>query len=355
VGTLDDFLQGHARGGLLPGEQVLGLLHVREPTSFNGFGVPSAYTQWLGVATSTRLVLFRTELSFGGDPEPRADATLIWPYDEIARVAQGSVEGLTSAKYFTLVPHPTLGPRGGESTRLDVWPTAARLDDHARTAATFPAWLERQVASGAFPLSPAKRAAIEAKQAAERAATAERVRRQNQAIDGAIAAAKPHVMPAAVFLTLLGVGIVSGMVAAHGFDTWASASKPYRDPLVLSAERNLGDIRAGKRPFEDGCAYDKIPGCDQCMQMTSKRGWLSVKDLAGADWVCPPVSYYEARLATVRAARAADEKRAAADRASTAITGMATAIVATLVLLGTLGVGLFLFARNRARRAATAS
>jgi hypothetical protein len=96
MGHIDEFLGRHVTGGLLPGEQVMSVEHVRQPQRFNPLGVPAFYGHWLAVATTSRLILFRTEAGgvFENAPKPVANDALVWDYDEIARVELGTVEGL---------------------------------------------------------------------------------------------------------------------------------------------------------------------------------------------------------------------------------------------------------------------
>src|SRR5690242_14286119 len=96
MGRIDEFLRAHVAAGLTHGEQVLGFAHARQPQRFNVAGVPQLYVHWLAVATSWRLIFFRTEVRgiFEGSLEPVAMDTVIWSYDEIARVEIGAIEGL---------------------------------------------------------------------------------------------------------------------------------------------------------------------------------------------------------------------------------------------------------------------
>ncbi len=221
--------------GLHPGEQVLGLGHVRQPQRFNRLGVPQLYVHWLAVATSSRLILFRTEAGgmFESAPHPVAKDSLVWPYDEIARVELGTVEGLNvhsggQALWFRLVPHPLAGPGAGDAIRYDVFPAAEGLDDQRRFVGTFPAWLAQQVAAGAFPMSADKQAQMRARlarQEADLAARREnehaRVRRQEEAIRRAL----PTAVRVGVALGLLAIFLTSAIVLIRGIDRHARATE----------------------------------------------------------------------------------------------------------------------------------
>lgn len=355
MGVIDEFLRAHVTPGLLPGEQILGFMHARVPYRFNGLGVPSAYFQWLGAATSTRLVLFRTELDFLGDPQAQALDTQVWSYDEIARVALGDVEGLTSATFFTLVPHPMLGPAQGNPGRYDLYPTCKGLDDHARTRAQFPGWLAQQVAAGAFPLSAQKRAEIEAKVAAGRAAEQEKIRRQNEAFQRAL----PHVGRAAVALGPAGIGLFASLVLYKAILHYQEHSAPYQDPAVTAAEHDLAHIKRGRRPDHYVCSSDDGAKCESCSdsRYDKRPGYQTVKDINGESWRCPPTRYYEGRINEVRSARRAKEKEAIEEREGKATTELILAGVSGLGLLGSIAalVGLAIWdAKRRARAAASA-
>ncbi len=215
MGAIDDFLRAYVAPGLAQGEQVLGFMHARNPIRFSGLGVPAIYDEWLAVATSSRLVFFRTENDFLGNPKALVPGhlTLVWSYDEIARVELGSVEGLTTAVFFTLVPHPMCGPEPGQAYRYDLFGSSGGLDDHARMRAAFPMWLQQQVAAGAFPMSMEKSTALQARIAAEHARiAAERSRATESARQ--FEARMKRAMP-----TLIGVSVATAMIGLALFSS----------------------------------------------------------------------------------------------------------------------------------------
>lgn len=228
MGHIDEFLRGHVASGLLPGEQIQGLAHVRQPQRWNALGVPQLYVHWLAVATTSRLILFRTEAGglFESAPRPVAKDALIWCYDEIARVDVGLVEGLAihsggQASWFRLVPHPFAGPGEGDAIRYDVYPVAEGLSGQHGFMTGFARWLAGQVAGGAFPMSLDKRAALQRRSAAsaeksarEREAELERAR-QRQAL---IRQWQPTVVRFAVAAALLGGFLLSAVVLVRAIE-----------------------------------------------------------------------------------------------------------------------------------------
>lgn len=235
MGHLDALLQAHVTTGLRPGEQVLGLGHVRQPQRFNKLGVPQLYVHWLAVATSSRIILFRTEAGglFESAPKPVVEDSLVWEYDEIARVELGTVEGLNvhsggQAVWLRLVPLPLAGPGLGDAIRYDVFPVAEGLDDQRRFMSSYPGWLAQQVAAGAFPMSAEKRAMMQARVAqrgAELAAQQQteiaRVRHQEEAIRRAM----PTLVRVGVAVGLTAMFVLSAVVLVRAIELHAESSE----------------------------------------------------------------------------------------------------------------------------------
>lgn len=257
MGHIDSLLQAHVTSGLLPGERVLGLGHVRQPQRFNRLGVPQLYVHWLAVATSSRFILFRTEAGgvFESAPKPVVKDSLVWNYDELARVELGTVEGLNvhsggQAIWLRLVPLPLAGPGSGDTIRYDVFPIADGLDDQRRFMSSYPGWLAQQVAAGAFPMSAEKRAMMQARVAqrdaelaAQRQAEIARVKNQEEAIRRAL----PTLVRVGVAVGLAALFVLSAVILVraielHAESTEELARKPsdeYRQRAVTTATRRM--------------------------------------------------------------------------------------------------------------------
>jgi hypothetical protein len=195
MGHIDDYLRAQVTPQLGPGEQIMGMGHVRHPMQVNVIGVPERYEEWLATATGQRLILFRTES--GGvlttKPKPLCLEVKQWWYQELAQVTLGNVAGVGGGLFFGLVPHEPLGPFGGSAKRYDAFPNAEGLDGQQAFYGQFRTWLQQQVAAGAFPMDAERRALVEQhriRKAAEAEAErqrAEQRRAQRQAAFGKIA------------------------------------------------------------------------------------------------------------------------------------------------------------------------
>lgn len=217
---------------------MIGLAYARVPLTFNVLGVPQHYNHLLAVATSARLILFQSDASgvFGGRPACQAGESHVWMYDEVARAERGHVEGLAvhsggQAFWLRLVPHPGCGPIPGRPARYDFYPLAEGLDDQRRFVGALLPWLEQQINGGAFPMAPAKRAAIEQRLLAEKAAEQVRIREaaeRGAALNSAMLRTLPKLVPFAI----LALSILAGV--------YSYLERQSDDPKIFGEHFNVG-------------------------------------------------------------------------------------------------------------------
>ncbi len=354
MGNVDNFLYHHAAGGLHPGEQVLGYMHARHPFRFNGFGVPVTYSEWLAVATSSRLLMFRTDVDILSAPKAEGLETMIWNYDEIAAVELGSVSGISTGIFFRLHPHSLCGPTKGEAFRLDLYASASGLDDHGRTRAFFPQWLKQQVESGAFPMTPEKRAEVDARVAANIEGSRARATADAQRHDQFVKMAMPLVLRAVAALTIFCAIAILGAVARKSFGKYGDLGAPHEDHVIRNARESLESVKNKRRP-SDECAYQPEE-CSHCSQSrTLYPGYQAVEDHSGFTWYCPAASYYEARLKSAIESRSAKQAEAEAEQkrertwALVRVVGCTTGVL--VLIAGAVGFGVWDVKRmKRAKR-----
>lgn len=181
MGSLDDFMLHQARPALRPGETVLGTATMGRPTKYSLAGVPHRYDTFLVVPTNARLVLIATECGAFGDlaspPAAMNKGITTIEYSTLRQVEVRPVGGIGGGRALLLDFHPgfvhALADVTG-SVRLDLFPSATGLDGQAQAHRGFGEWLQGQVQTGAFPMSPEMRAhSLAAAQAAAHQAAAQ--------------------------------------------------------------------------------------------------------------------------------------------------------------------------------------
>ncbi len=308
---------------LLPGEQLQSFGHLKQALSRNLLNVPISTAHWLAVATNQRFLFFATTAGGYFDQKPRAEARkeVIFAYDEIARIHgeqrnYGQLVPGGAPQTFSIVPHPRLGPFGGSAFSVDVFKVAEGIDGQHRFATEFLPWLGQQVGAGAFPMSAARQAEIQARFAAEDEKA--RVRAVEYAARSAASSAA-FSRNAPVFLFVL---LTIALVGAGGFllalgikdmsDTKDTVSRENEE--LASIEKILEVRKKNKMPpckvFESGGQCGR---CDhgafflehwkKPLEEAKESGWgVYAADLhpdpayPGQKWYCPTVDAYEAHV-----------------------------------------------------------
>jgi uncharacterized Zn-binding protein involved in type VI secretion len=368
--NVEPFLLQQAQPGLVPGEAVLGCALLREPTRFNVLGVPTVYDDFLAVATDRRLVVFQTVTSgllVSNVAQPVAHSPVVWSYDELASVVLGQVEGIVAhsggaATTLTLTSIPGFGPtptgntsQPGRTVRYDVYAAIENVPGQGAFMRSFPTWLKERFEAGAFALTDARRAELEASIPALRNAArvaADRARAASAA-DG-----KRLVRGLVTFAIVVAMLIVAGAgaVMALGAHQRVRFAERDRDRLRIQ-KADLVWMRAGARP-PAGCPekdLDLLWGvCHSCRVSRPGTpmapGWRVVEGHARGKLECPPLAELETETAEL-----AQSAKRSASRAEGAeeerIAGIA--IAATGLLGGALA--LVLRARGHRRRAESAA
>ncbi len=373
MGALDLFIRDRTVPLLLPGEQIIGCAHLRQPIKFNAFGVPQRYLHWLAAATSTRLILMRTEAGgiFGQKPQAQAGDLVIWEYDEIQGVTTGLIEGLAvhsggQGHWFAVTAWPKAGPgNGGSPVRYDVYPEAQELSEQSTFMINYPRWLAAQVTAGAYPMPPEKRSRFAAALAVDAAQAA----RAQQAHDAFMQKAMPVVVRVVVACTILGLAVLSGQIARRQFtlsDDGGEATPPqYKREPVERAQRKLASVTAGNAPLDDCSGEERNRGaCGLCKMHTGTYDTVVpptppgtvIYHVAGDNpnitYACAPVATYEAELRAAEAAFNDAKAENVVSRKHHVRVGIASAVGA--VLLVGLGFWLLRWDRRRSRRARSA-
>jgi hypothetical protein len=233
MGQIDDFLNAQVSPQLVQGEQIMWFGHARRPYRFNKLGVPSHYEDWLATATNLRLILFQTDA--GGvitpKPKPMCKEVREWWYQELKQVHCANVEGLTQARYFSPIPHEPLGPYEGEAKRYDVFPTVTGVDGQGNFFGQYGAWLQQQVAAGAFPMDAERQARVQAHEQ-QKALEAEQQRQQKAERSAARAAgmrklgrALAPIWLLLIVVSLFGGCVTTGLLAYESYDYWGDYSE----------------------------------------------------------------------------------------------------------------------------------
>lgn len=202
MGSVDQFLQAHAQRGLEPGESIRFMGLLRNPSNITKgiVEIPASYHEFLAVATDRRLILFRTQVEgFNIKALPNATQVHEWRYEELASVHVRAAwwplaHSGGKAQTITLTPRPGCGPAAeddampgqyyddtakprGPERRYDMYLAVVDLDANTQMFHQFPGWLQQAVASGQFPLSPARQARAEQIVAARKQRAAEEAAR----------------------------------------------------------------------------------------------------------------------------------------------------------------------------------
>jgi hypothetical protein len=389
VGRIDQFLMQHVSSGLEPGESIQAMGLLRDPVVINIMGVPQRYEDYLGVATDRRLIVFETETSnlLGVSVKPVARNPVEWRYDELAEVRIAPVAGLIVhsggiAHAVALVPHPNCGPKAAKhpvdhpsiAERYDIYVKIDDIDGQGAFCQQFPQWLQRQVAAGAFPMHPEKRAAIEQRVGAARAKIfADRAQRIAEAAarDAKMKAwwEKNKLSAIPIGLAVVGLGLLltgAGMGVIYGEEMLATIDDvehyesqvdmlekdlktwvrdPKLDPPADCPEKDWPPPRWGTAPKNEchNCTVYATPRPDQPMA----PGYRRVRRGTG-EWACPSPEWYERNLATARKnAEEGEEQRA--EKIMYFIMGM------VFLLLGLASIPAALIARKKLRARAAAA
>jgi hypothetical protein len=395
MGRIDDFLRQHVAGGLEPGETVMGMGLLRHPTRFNILLVPERYDEYLGVATDRRLIVFETETGMSlvsPNVKPVARNPIEWRYDELHTAAMKQVEGLVvhsggAATALMLTPHPFCGPFAsqqephaatGKGRRYDIYAAIDGIDGQGAMWREYPPWLTQRVTAGAFPMSPERRAAVEARIAEQRAkAAAEQARRLQAAAErdakmkATWQAFKPYLPATIVGLVALGAAGTSTAFIDEGWRHYSRGSDETEryEPEVAMLKKDLATwVRDPKLLPPDDCPEDKwayLVGerrdregqrkCHAC-SVTDAKPFQEPKEGARVFqrgpkwWFCHGPSIYEIDLS-----HAQSKLESAEDDVSGGMIELVVAGVAGLLGLAGIPVAIFLGLRARRRtRAATA-
>lgn len=217
MGAIDNFLNTTVAPLLVGGEQIHGFAYLMEPTRRNLLDVPEAHDHWLAAATNMRLLLFRTMPAvsmFGNSPKAEATDVHTYWYDEIERI-HGQVAGYGHLvaggrpQTFHFTPRPQLGAFDGSVFVFDVFNVADGIDGQERFAKELLPWIAQQVAAGAFPVTPERRAQIDARLAAA-AQRREQIRAANEA---RVAERSAWIQRNALVLRIVGVALILGGLA----------------------------------------------------------------------------------------------------------------------------------------------
>lgn len=313
MGSIDDFLAATVAPHLWPGEAFQIAAHGRVPSNFNALGVPQRNEHMLLAATNLRLFLFKARaggLMWENAPKPDATTPEILCFDELAAVESkvthyGQIVPGGPPKMVVFVPVPMGGPRKGERIRFDVYGVAEGLDQQARFVAQFPEWLAGQIAAGAYPMSPEKRAHLE--QAA--AQHAEEQRKAAELAAQRAAELRKKLGPAVLwFLWLVALGGLglSTFVGQHDFFRFKRNQDQALEKVADYERRNAAlkketkALEAGDMPYE--CSGKATCGpCDhgEAWEKNKKPGhtakgdgWYVIKH-EGQKWTCPHPYLYD--------------------------------------------------------------
>ncbi len=301
MGAIDEYLRALVAPQLQAGEVVQGCAHAREPTQMNLLQVPERNDNWLMVLTNHRLFFFRTKCDGMWDNKPRREATdpKVFGLDDLAHVETkvthyGQIVPGGPPTMLALRPHPHCGPFQGQSFRVDLYGVAEGLDEQHRIATTFPGWLAQQVAAGAYPMSPEKRAWLEA-EVARKAAEYQR-HLAEQAAKAAEFNRKlgPRLLAVGWFLGLCALGF---LIFVGTWETRQFSANSDREKYH-EVKKQLARIENGEMPNGETCSK-KEPRCGPCVNdkfkndpavvgkgySLAEHGYKSVK-ADGAKWWC---------------------------------------------------------------------
>ncbi len=300
MGAIDDFLAATVTPQLVPGEKLEICAYAPEPTRFNALMVPVEHIHWLLAATNMRLFMFTTSVSMGMFANhPKAEARhqqVVW-FDELKEVRlkktqYGQLIPGGPPQAVVLDPHPTAGPDAGKPVAFHIFSKAEGLDNQERFATQFLAWLQGQVAAGAYPMSEEKRAQLAAA-AAQRAEEArlQEIERQKRAAEFNKKLV-PRLLTVGWFLVLFGLAFS----AFIGFREWSRHGETRDEYLekVNAEKKKIAKIESGELPVE--CAAG-AKSCGPCFvgdaPEETKKGkkskggaWVAVQ-LKGEKWSCP--------------------------------------------------------------------
>jgi hypothetical protein len=364
VGKIYDVLRARVARDLLPGEQPNGFAFARRPTRFTIIGVPEDryYEDFLIVTTPSRILMYRSSHGMMGGPteDVRGDA-IVWWFDEIAQVDVGDVKGIRLgnggyAKFFTLKPHPGCGPFEGTLERYDLNGLADGLDEQQKICNTFGPWLAGEIARGAYPLPPEKRAAIDARIAQKRADGARRVAEQAAKQERIIKAATPIVIRVGIGIAVFIPFAIASSVSLNGWSRFSSTSTDSYDKRIALMQHDKAAVSAGKHPTED-CS-SSATSCRMCEFGYDQHGAEHVfipepaTKLPGTSyvkgWDCPKPAAYDRVIAGIEHER--DE--VGSSKIGYLVAGIVGGFFA--LVFAAAGAGLFIWDRKKKRVGAAA-
>ncbi|MDP2343055.1 MAG: hypothetical protein Q8O67_19015 [Deltaproteobacteria bacterium] len=313
MSEVEGLLSSLVQPQLEAGERLLGCALLRRATSFNAFGVPQRYDNFLGAATDRRLFVYETEVGGVLSPtaKPVARNPVVWRYDELERVNTGDVEGVVvhsggRARWMFLRPLPCRGPYpatnpddetelGRAARRYDVYAQVEGLPGQTKFLDEVPAWLEKEVARGAFPLTPERKAEVDAHVAAVRAKEAARLAKQT--VDRANS--RPGQLKAVAAIVGLVFVVVGAFFVLNGVGRLRSLRTQVANVAlqVTHHQRGVqwaqagGGMPAGCPEEADARLGSGCHGCDKY----PRAGWTEVR--RGVErWQCPPLQERQADL-----------------------------------------------------------
>jgi hypothetical protein len=324
------------------------------------------FRDWLATATNLRLILFRTETSelLEVKPKPLCLEVEQWWFADLAAVSTGYHANPLYPDYFLdLTAHFGLGPKGdGEPRRYLIPVKIPSVSTQEQIGASFAPWLRQQVAAGAFPMDPERRARV------ERAHADRQARQQAQQHRAAESRARlranlPGLIAWLVMLVGLGGLVAGGIFVALGLQAGSTAAEDLaRDEQEIARiEADLAWARAGADPPTDcpsqgpksssrsstrychGCrVFAGTPPADA--KSLGQRAIQRGREV----WLCPPASIYESNLASAQKSKTRHEKNVAGAR-----TQWIAALAGSLVGVGVGVAGLLLLLRHRRRMRAS--
>ena len=190
VQELDKFIIGHVTPHLRPGEQIMGLGHLRVPPERKRKQLYES--EWLAAATNQRLFLLKSKLDSAWSKKKvtaQCDKMEQWEYQDLKKVGYGRPFGLVYSVHkvqrIFLEPHEGGGPHFGKAAKFDIWPNLEKCSGHYRFYKQFGDWLKEQVEAGAFPLTPERRAFLATADERRQAAWAEEMARMREKSEAA--------------------------------------------------------------------------------------------------------------------------------------------------------------------------
>lgn len=368
MGQIDHFLTATATPGLLPGERVHAVGHLKEVTSRSILNVPQGVDHWLAVATNLRLILFRTTAGgmFGQKPRGEAREPRVCWYDEIESIrhearSYGQLVPGGCPTTFYFVPRTQLGPFEGKRFSFDVYRVAEGIDAQDQFATQFLPWLGSQVAAGAFPLAPEKQAQLQERMVAAEAkyqVTAAANREAEARRAAFLKKNAPTMIGGALWLVLFAAAMFLLYAGIHDKGV-ADFYIQGEEERVRAAEHNLDQHESGalKRACESASSSCTCKSADKYTEWTTHDpskaeadGWQVVaeKKNSGHKYYCPPRSYYESVLRYAKKDLATRE-----EALGPALLKIVGGVIAVLVALG-VGAALLVWRKRHASRAVAA-